>query len=309
MSSFLERVGAAPISWGICEAPGWGPQLPVDRVLGEARDLGLTAFEQGALGWLPTEPAAMRAKLDEYGMTLIGGFVPLVLHDPTQRDSALAAAEQIAANLAAAGGHTFNTAVVASTSSWFRPDLDDAAWSELFANLMRVDEICDAHGIVQAVHPHVDTVVELADEFQRFLDSCDTKICFDTGHLTIGGADPVELAARHTERIALVHLKDVDGEVAARERAGELDLMAATAAGLFPSLGDGVVRIGEVIETLERHGYDGWYVMETDVALTAAEADPPAGEGPVKGVERSLAFLRHLASTVSVGYTPSGPPR
>lgn len=292
MSSFLDRVGAAPISWGICEAPGWGPQLPVDRVLAEARELGITAFEQGALGWLPGDPQALRAKLDEYGMTLIGGFVPLVLHDPAQRDATLATAEHVAANLRAAGGTSFNTAIVGSADDWFRPAMDDAAWAELFVNLGRVDEICAAHGVVQALHPHVDTLVERADEFQRFLDACATKICFDTGHLTIGDADPVALAARHVERIALVHLKDVDGTVAARERSGELDLMAATQAGLFPSLGDGTVPVAEVIETLERAGYGGWYVMETDVALD--DADPPAGEGPVTGVARSLAFLRSL---------------
>ena len=78
----LDRVAAAPISWGICEAPGWGLQLPVDRVLAEARGLGITAMEQGALGWLPTDPTTQRAKLGEYGMQLLGGFVPLVLHDP-----------------------------------------------------------------------------------------------------------------------------------------------------------------------------------------------------------------------------------
>ena len=32
--------------------------------------------------------------------------------------------------------------------------------------------------------------------------------------------------------------------------------------------------------------------METDVALT--EGEPPAGEGPVTGVARSLAYLRAL---------------
>ncbi|MFV0306662.1 MAG: sugar phosphate isomerase/epimerase family protein [Desertimonas sp.] len=309
MSSFLARVGAAPISWGICEAPGWGPQLAVDRVLSEARALGITAFEQGALGWLPIEPGALRTKLDDYGMTLIGGFVPLVLHDPTQRDAALASAHHVAANLAAAGGRTFSTAIVGSTDDWFRPAMDDDAWTELFANLGRVDEICAAHGLVQAVHPHVDTLVEHADECQRFLDSCDVKLCLDTGHLSIGGTDPVDLAHRHPDRIGLVHLKDVDGAVAGRERSGELDLMAATVAGLFPSLGDGIVPIGAVIETLERAGYDGWYVMETDVALSDDDADPPAGDGPVRGVERSLAFLRQLAATVGVGSLPSGPRR
>ena len=61
---------------------------------------------------------------------------------------------------------------------------------------------------------------------------------------------------------------------------------------MFPSIGDGIVKIAEVVEALETGGYDGWYVMETDVALT--DGEPPAGEGPVLGVARSLAYLRSL---------------
>ena len=292
MSTFLDRVAAAPISWGICEAPGWGPQLPVDRVLAEARDLGITAMEQGALGWLPAEPSAMRAKLAEYGMRLVGGFVPLVLHDAAQRDAALAEAERIAAAMAAAGGRHFVTAPVAELSDWYRPELDDAAWAELLANLDRVDAICTGLGLVQVVHPHVDTVIENAGDFDRFLAGTSTRFCFDIGHLTIGGADVVEIARRHHDRVGIVHLKDVDGAVADRLRAGEVSLMEATFAGLFPSLGDGIVPIAEVVHVLESAGYDGWYVMETDVALSAEI--PPPGEGPVRGVARSLEFLRSI---------------
>ena len=292
MSSFLERVAAAPISWGICEAPGWGLQLNVDRVLGEARGLGIAAMEQGALGWLPVNPPEQRAKLDEYGMQLLGGFVPLVLHEPTQRDEMIAHAEQVASNMAAAGGSMFVTAIVGSLNDWFRPEMDKAAWAELFANLARVDQITARHGLTQVLHPHVDTLIETNGEFQRFLDETTVKVCFDTGHLTIGGTDVVAFAERYLDRIGIVHLKDVDGAVATRERSGELDLMAATQAGLFPSLGDGIVPIAEVINVLEAAGYDGWYVMETDVALT--DGEPPVGEGPVNGVARSLAFLRSL---------------
>ncbi len=290
--SFLDRIAGAPISWGICEAPGWGMQLSVERVLGEARDMGLTAFEQGSLGWLPDDPAELKATLDAYGMTLVAGFVPLVLHDPAQSAAMLEHAEQIAANIAAAGGRCYNSAPVGSLDGWGRPEMDDARWAELFANYGRLDEICEAHGLVQTTHSHVDTLIELADEIQRFFDSCDTKICLDTGHSTIGGADPVAIATDHFDRIGLVHLKDVDADAAARERSGELDLMQATQAGLFPSLGDGMVKVAEVVEAMESQGYDGWYVMETDVALT--DGEPPLGEGPVRGVERSLDFLRGL---------------
>ncbi len=294
-TSFIDRVGAAPISWGICEAPGWGMQLPVDRVLTEARGLGITDFEQGALGWLPSEPEAQRATLDGYGMQLLGGFVALVLHDPAQREAQLAEAERIAADMARAGGRFFISCPVAELDDWHRIDMTDDHWAELFANLERVDEICTAAGLTQAVHPHIDTLIETDDDFQRFLASCQAKFCFDTGHLTIGGADVVAVAKTHLDRIGVVHLKDVDADAMARERSGELDLMAATQAGLFPSLGDGIVPLAEVVDVLEAAGYDGWYVMETDVALT--DGEPPADEGPVLGVARSLEYLRSLVTT------------
>jgi inosose dehydratase len=291
MPNIIDRVAAAPISWGICEAPGWGPQLPVDRVLSEMRQLGIAATEQGALGWLPTDPAAQRAKLADYGMRLLGGFVALVLHDHAQRDEQLAEADRIAAAMAAAGGKFFVSCPVPALDDWHHPTLSDDQWDELLANLGRVDEICDSHGLTQVVHPHLYTLIETADDFQRFLDGCSAKFCFDTGHLTIGGADVVTIARQQFDRIGVVHLKDVDGEVARRERAGELTLMGATEAGLFPSIGDGIVRIAEVVESLESQGYDGWYVMETDQFLNELPAE---GEGPIRSVERSLAFLRSL---------------
>ena len=63
--SLLDRVGSAPISWGICEVPGWGAQLPVDRVLAEMVSLDLTATELGSIGYLPTDPDELKqAALD-----------------------------------------------------------------------------------------------------------------------------------------------------------------------------------------------------------------------------------------------------
>jgi inosose dehydratase len=145
------------------------------------------------------------------------------------------------------------------------------------------------------LHPHVDTLVEQADEVDRFLDGCDVALCLDTGHLTIGGADPIAIAERQSARVGLVHLKDVDDAVAQRLRKGELGLMGATQVGLFPPLGDGCVPIARVIETLIDRGYTGWYVIEQDVAIT--DGEPPVGEGPVLGVARSLEYLRSLGET------------
>ena len=37
------KIAGAPISWGVCEVPGWGYQMAPERVLTEMKDIGLTA--------------------------------------------------------------------------------------------------------------------------------------------------------------------------------------------------------------------------------------------------------------------------
>ncbi len=61
---------------------------------------------------------------------------------------------------------------------------------------------------------------------------------------------------------------------------------------MFKPLGEGDVDIAGVIRQLEEDGYQGWYVLEQDVALEAA---PPPGEGPIATAARSVAYLAQLA--------------
>ena len=125
------------------------------------------------------------------------------------------------------------------------------------------------------------------------LAASDVGWCLDTGHLLIGGCDPVAFARDHGDRVVHVHLKDVDAGVAARYRAGELTLMGATQAGLFRPLGQGDAGIAEVLALLDGHGYERWLVLEQDAALTGEE--PPAGAGPVLDVQASIEFLTDRA--------------
>jgi inosose dehydratase len=78
---------------------------------------------------------------------------------------------------------------------------------------------------------------------------------------------------------------------------GEYSLMSATQAGLFPCLGSGDVPVAETIHAVESNGFQGWYVIEQDVAIT--EGDPPVGEGPVLGVAQSLRYLRELVASAT----------
>ena len=62
------RVAAAPISWGVCEVPGWGRVLDAATVLGEMAALGVQATELGPPGYLPRDPAELRELLGKYGL-------------------------------------------------------------------------------------------------------------------------------------------------------------------------------------------------------------------------------------------------
>jgi inosose dehydratase len=134
-------------------------------------------------------------------------------------------------------------------------------------------------------------MVETGEETERVLAGSRVGLCVDTGHLLVGGADPVALTARHPDRVVHVHLKDVDDSLAARVRDGSVTFGDAVRDGMFQPLGEGDVDIAAMVATLEGAGYQGWYVLEQDVKLDAA----PEGEGPAADVRKSLDYLLRVA--------------
>ena len=284
------RVAGAPVSWGVIEIPGWGYQMPADRVLREASSLGLPAIEAGPEGLLPADPSAVSDLLSRYGLTLVGGFVPAVLHEPDLREGELARVEARAGFFAAAGADVMVLAAM-SGSEDFGPfvEIDDGSWEILFESLEMVEEVCAGHGIAVSLHHHYGTVIESDAQVKRFLGGCGMGLCLDTGHLSIGGSDPVEIAEIAGPRVNHVHLKDVDLGLAARLAARELGFKEAAQKNAFRPLGEGDVDVGGVLERLEGSGYAGWYVLEQD---SVVEGEPPEGEGPVVEVRKSLDYLR-----------------
>ena len=294
MAPFLDRVASAPISWGICEVPGWGAMLPTRRVLTEMSGLGLTATELGAPGFLPEGPDEVKGELAEFGMTLLGGFTPVVLHDPAMRETTIAQATATARLFERAGGTKFVTAVV-QDPDWSVPRaLTPEEQRHMVEMFGVIDEICAAHGLQQVLHSHVQTLVETADDVNRVLDTCDVNWCLDTGHLAIGGVDPVQFAKEAMERVGHVHLKDVRLDMVAPVLRREVSLMHATQNGLFTPLGQGDVDIAGVVQTLEAAGYQGWYVIEQDTAIT--DGLPPEGQGPISEVRTSLQYLTDVVA-------------
>ncbi|HZF56955.1 MAG TPA: TIM barrel protein, partial [Rubrobacter sp.] len=257
------RVAGAPISWGVIEIPDWGYQMPAERLLREAVSVGLKAMEAGPEDFLPTDPAEVRALLSKHGLGLVGGFVPAVLHEPSVRQEGLDLVERRATFFSEAGADTLVLAAIPITGAFEETaDLDEAAWKELFENLRRAEEVCAGHNLTLVLHPHFGTVVETDEQLWRFLEGCETGLCLDTGHLVIGGSDPLEIAGKAADRVRHVHLKDVDREVARRLGAREIGFKEAARENAFRPLGEGDVDVARLLEVLDRSGYGGWYVLE-----------------------------------------------
>jgi inosose dehydratase len=291
------KIAGAPISWGVCEVPGWGPMLPVDRVLRELKSLDLHALELGAPGFLPETGPKVHELLQAANVEMLGGFVPVIVHDAAQREATLASARTWAELLSVSSGGRggkFVSAIVVDADWSPRRPLESAEWTHMFSMFEAIDGICAEFGLEQVLHPHVGTLVETRADVQRVLDNSNIGWCLDTGHLAIGGFDPLDFAKLYADRTKHVHLKDVNLATAELLNGGELSLMAAVFAGLFRSLGEGDVDIAGVLQTLAAANYDGWYVLEQDISIDG-EA-PPEGTGPVEDIAVSLAFVRkHLA--------------
>jgi inosose dehydratase len=291
MSTAQNKIAGAPISWGVCEVPGWGYQLPPDRVLTEMREIGLAATELGPEGFLPTAPEAMADVLSRHQLHAIGGFTPLLLHRPDH--DPLRDVIEVLERYVATGARTLVLSADSGLAGYdTRPTLDEQGWATLLANLNRIDAVATEHDVRAVLHPHVGTMIEHGDEVQRVLEGSSISLCLDTGHLLIGGTDPAELTRQVPHRIAHTHMKDVDLGLARQVQSGRRTYTEAVRDGMYRPLGSGDVDVAAIVGHLRRQGYDGWYVLEQDTIL----AEEPRGEGPVADVHTSAAYLQRLIS-------------
>lgn len=280
------RIAGAPISWGVCEVPGWGYQLDPNRVLAEMREVGLVATEFGPAGFLPDAPEAKATTLRRYGLHAVGGFAPTLLHVPGH--DPLPGVDELLAGYDAAGAGTLVLSADSGGTGYdSRPELDEQGRRLLLSNLDRITDHAAGRGVTAVLHPHVGTMVETGDDVRRVLDGSRIGLCLDTGHLLIGGTDPAALARQAPERIAHTHLKDVDLGLARQVQDGRRTYTEAVGLGMYRPLGEGDVDLDGVLSHLDAHGYDGWHVLEQDTILHG----PPTGDGPGGDVLTSVRNL------------------
>lgn len=279
------RIGNAPISWGVCEIPGWGPQLPYERVLDEMKAAGYEGTELGPWGFLPTDPGVLGQALQSRGLAMAAAFVPLTLKDPTAYRECETRVRETSALLKTLGARDILLADAGDETRYRvagRPDetrvhgLSAGEWAGYAGRLERLAQLCRFdYGLTPSFHSHGGTYIEHPDEIRTLLERTDPhllKFCLDTGHVAFGGGDPIEVARAYAARLGYIHLKDIDLPRLRSLLSEGKTYVAAAQRDVFVELGRGSLDLRALFDVLEAARYEGWIIVEQD-RVVQADAD------------------------------------
>ena len=291
------RIGNAPCSWGVEFAndprnPSW------QTVLKECAQAGYKGIELGPVGFMPEDPAVLAEALAEHDLELIGGVVFRPFHDPAKWDEVLDASVRTCKALVAHGAR--HLVLIDSISPRRAPTAGRAgeaeqmgaeewrAFRDRIAHVARLG--AEEFGLTVGIHAHAAGFIDFEPELERLLDEVDPsvlKICFDTGHHTYAGFDPVAFMKRHAGRISYMHFKDIDPAVRADVVGKRTGFYDACGQGIFCNLGKGSVDFSAVRDVLIDHGFEGWCTVEQD-------CDPTLGGKPVVDAIANREYLEAI---------------
>ncbi|GAA0774474.1 myo-inositol catabolism protein [Roseibium denhamense] len=291
------RIGNAPCSWGV-EFPD-DPRNPAWKtVLKECAGAGYKGIELGPVGFMPEDPSILSDALAEYELELIGGVVFRPFHDPGAWDNVLDGTHRTGKALVAHGAK--HMVLIDSISprrapTAGRPDeaeqMDAAEWTAFRGRIAEAAKIgSEEYGLTVGMHAHAAGFIDFEPELERLLDEVDEKhlkICFDTGHHSYAGFDPVAFMERHIARISYMHFKDIDPKVKADVVANRTGFYDACGQGIFCNLGDGDVDFPKVRQILLDNGFEGWCTVEQD-------CDPTLDVSPIDDARANRGYLESI---------------
>ena len=291
------KIGNAPCSWGVEFADD--PRNPTWRkVLQENADAGYTGIELGPVGFMPEDPEVLGPALEEFGQELVGGVVFRPFHDPDQWEEVLDASHRTCKALTAHGAK--HLVLIDSISERRAPtagrageaeQMDSPEWASFRNKIATVARIgTEEYGLTVGIHAHAAGFMDFEPELERLLGEVDEsilKICFDTGHHSYAGFDPVAFMKRHVGRISYMHFKDIDPKVKAKVVANRTDFYTACGDGIFCNLGDGDVDFEAVRQVLLDANFDGWCTVEQD-------CDPAGDTSPIDDAKLNRRYLQSI---------------
>ena len=291
------RIGNAPCSWGVEFADD--PRNPEWRsVLKDCAAAGYKGIELGPVGYMPEDPAVLTDALAEHELELIGGVVFRAYHDPDKWDDVLDATHRTARALKAHGAQ--HMVLIDSISPRRAPtagraaeaeQMDKAEWTAYRDRIAETARIgTEEYGLTVGIHAHAAGFMDFEPELERLLSEVDEKIlkiCFDTGHHSYAGFDPVGFMRRYIDRISYMHFKDIDPEVKADVIAKRTGFYDACGQGIFCNLGEGDVDFPTVRQILLDAGFEGWCTVEQD-------CDPTLDVSPIDDARANRSYLQSI---------------
>jgi inosose dehydratase len=291
------KIGNAPCSWGIEFASD--PAYPTwQSVLSQCAGAGYKGIELGPIGYMPEDPAILSDELAKNNLSIIGGVVFRPFHDAAKWDEVMDASVRTCKALVAHGAK--HLVLIDSISPRRAPtagradeaeQMDNAEWSAFRDRIATIAKMgTEEYGLTVGMHAHAAGFIDFEPELERLLDEVDEsilKICFDTGHHSYAGYDPVAFMKRHIDRISYMHFKDIDPAVKADVVANRTDFYKACGQGIFCNLGQGDVDFPSVRQVLLDAGFEGWCTVEQD-------CDPSMPGTPLEDAESNRKYLESI---------------
>ena len=294
------KIANAPCSWGVIEGID-GERGGYVQVIDEMQQTGYAGTELGDWGFMPTDPAFLTQELGSRHLSLLASWVSVFLHDANRHqqsaDDAVRTAKLLAAvggreNMIVLGNDPYGDPVRTKHAGRITPNLgmSEDLWQTFARGANYVARrVMDEAGLRTVFHHHIGTWVETPDETRRLLDLTDPAIlglCFDTGHWSFAGGDPVPGIHEFADRIWHVHFKDHKPNVARQSRELGWDGPTSVGHGVFCELGRGDVDFPGVMKALQDVGYAGWIVVEQDVL--------PGMGTPKESAQRNRDYLKSI---------------
>jgi len=291
------RIGNAPCSWGI-EFPS-DPSYPTwQSVLDQCAGAGYKGIELGPIGYMPEDPDVLAPALAARDLEIIGGVVFRAFHDPDTWDNVMDASVRTCKALVSHGAE--HLVLIDSIAARRAPtagradeavQMDKAEWMafrDRIATIARMGS--EEYGLTVGIHAHAGGFMDFEPELDRLLSEVDEailKICFDTGHHSYAGFDPVAFMKRNMARISYMHFKDIDPAVKADVVANRTDFYKACGQGIFCNLGQGDVDFPAVRQCLLDSGFEGWCTVEQD-------CDPSMPGTPLEDARANREYLQSI---------------
>lgn len=278
------RIANAPVSYGVFELAR--PDLVAlpdgEQLARWISDAGYQGIDLGPLGLLGLD-AELDDRLTRHGLDLAGGWVDLPFTaDDDEFAAALTALDRtldVFVTAAERGQALAPLPTLADAGSPARkahpggaPELTlrGAAW-ERFAERVNVAaaRVRD-RGLEPTFHHHACTHVETPEEIDALLASTDVDLTFDSGHLLIGGGDPLPDFRRWRDRINHLHLKDARTALLRDALAADDPMRSVWEKRVFVPLGQGDLEVDALLDEIVASDYSGWLIVEQDVVPRSA---------------------------------------